>query len=82
MLRSESPPAEEEITAQYPVQSGDGRFLTVVEYTTITIEKSLSAPVKRLKGAFRFELLDGRSVNRIDDESFEIRETGGILLKL
>ena len=72
---------EEEGTAEYQVQSENGQFLTVLEYTTITTVKS-RLRAKRLKGSIRFELLDGRAVNRIGDDSFKISETGGLLRKV
>ena len=70
---------EEQLTAQYPVQSEDGQYLIVAEYASIT---KVAFPANRIKGAIRFGLLDGRAVNRIDDYTFKVSGTGGLLRTL
>jgi hypothetical protein len=72
---------EEVLTAEYHVQSEDGRIFDVLEYATVSTNPIASSS-ERVKGGVRFILRDGRSLDRRKDGSFQIVDTGEILRQI
>lgn len=63
-------------------QGDDGARYTVIEYVWVTELHPISGEPSSVKGAREWRLDDGRHVNMIDAETFEILDTDEIIRKL
>ena len=55
---------------------------TVIEYQNFTTFRPISGPAQRVPTTKMLMLLDGRAVNWIDDNTFQIVETDQIIRKI
>ncbi len=67
---------------RFLAQDDAGRVYTVVIYQETREYRTLSGPSQTIEGALRATLSDGRSLDWIDAETFEIIDTDEIIRKV
>jgi hypothetical protein len=74
---------KEVVTDQFDVQADDGTTYTVIEYTMMIPDNSISDSGPPIKGARRLVLLDRKAdVYRRKDGTFQVTDTKQILWKI
>ena len=68
-------------TDKFAVRADDGEELTVIEYQVFSIFNSLTG-TREVPGMKDYQLSDGRDVNWIDENNFEIVRTGRRLRRI
>jgi hypothetical protein len=66
---------------RFQAKDDDGKVFTIVEYQHM-IEITLSGKISIAKGTKGMFLTNGHSVNYIDDETFEVVETGKFIRRV
>jgi len=71
-----------ELTDQFFAETDEGDEYQVLVYQRAVSFRPLSGPRQQLGGARDYRLADGRDLNPISDDVFEIVETGQILRRV
>ena len=67
---------------RFLAQDDSGRVYTVIIHQQVHEHRPLSGPSRTIKGGLRAVLSDGRSLNRLDAETFEIVQTHEVVRKV
>lgn len=73
---------EIEESGRWKATSDNGTVHTVIEYQAIEVFRPISGPSTRLKGVRSLYLSDGRAVNYIDADTFQIVDTDEVIRKV
>jgi hypothetical protein len=57
----------------------DGNRVTIVEFQTVTIKRSINGVLESVNGPIRLALTDGLQVNRVEDKTYKVFHTGKVL---
>lgn len=67
---------------RYRCRGEDGSEYTVIERQTFTNFRPMSGPSQNVGGALDWILSDGRDVNFVDDDTFQILDTDEVIRKI
>lgn len=67
---------------QFEAQDDEGNLYTVIEYQLVIESEPISGPSSIMKGTKELFLGNGRAVNYIDDDTFEVVETEKIIRRV
>jgi hypothetical protein len=73
--------SEKEI-ARFDAIDDEGRRYTVVELQRVAFRRDINGTLHALEGLKRLALLSGENVNRLQDGTLKIFETGKIIRKI
>ena len=73
---------EREEIGRFRAISDDGEEFTVIQYRSNIESRAHSEPPTRSKGIAQLTLTDGRIVNQIDPETYQIVETNQIIRRI